>query len=133
MKYYLAGPMTNIPQFNYPAFFAAAKHLRDLGHDIVSPAELDDPKTIAAAMASPDGALGSGTVDGKTWGDFLARDVKIVADQVQGVVFLDNWFFSRGARLEAFTALLCKHSFALYDAERGLIPVTAAYVQENVL
>ena len=78
MKWYLAGPMSGIPQSNFPAFDAAAKHLRDLGHDIVSPAELDDEETRANSLAN--------LPTKQTWGDFLARDVKIVADQVQGIV-----------------------------------------------
>lgn len=114
-KFYLAGPMSGYPQFNFPAFIAAAADLRERGYEIISPAELDDSDTQAAAMASPDGAPGSGSVDGKTWGDFLARDVKIVADKVDGVIFLDGWDKSRGARLEAFVGVLTGHKFYEYS------------------
>lgn len=44
MRAYLAGPMSNIPQFNFPAFDDAAADLRARGWDIVSPAELDRPE-----------------------------------------------------------------------------------------
>ena len=57
MKVYTAGPMTGIPQFNYPAFERAAAELRRKGYDVVSPAELDDPSDKAAALASKDGAM----------------------------------------------------------------------------
>lgn len=108
MKLYIAGPMTGIPQFNFPAFDAAAEDLRNNGHEIVSPAELDDPESRAAAMASPDGAPGSGSSNGETWGDFLARDVKLIADtDIDGIVTLPGWEKSRGARLETFVAHLC--------------------------
>jgi len=45
-RYYLAGPMTGLPDNNYPAFHEAARKLRDLGFEIVSPAEInyDAPK-----------------------------------------------------------------------------------------
>lgn len=133
MKYYLAGPMTGIPQFNFPAFAAAANRLRQLGYDIVSPAELDDEKTKAAALASNDGAPGSGSTNGETWGDFLARDVKLIADNVSGVVFLPGWEKSRGARLEAFVGLLCGHHFAIYDNDDGMHDRTSQWVKERLL
>lgn len=104
-KYYIAGPMSGIPQFNYPAFDEAAAVVRGQGHEALSPAEMDDPETRAMALASPDGAFQSGTCNGETWGDFLSRDVKIVADEADGVVLLPNWKDSRGARLETFIAL----------------------------
>jgi hypothetical protein len=103
MKVYLAGPMTGIPQFNFPAFDAAAADLRERGFEVVSPAELDDPETRAAAFASPDGAPGSGTASDETWGDFLARDVKLIADTgIEAIVVLPDWDKSRGAKLETF-------------------------------
>lgn len=101
--------MTGIPQFNYPAFIAAANAFRAAGYDVVSPAELDDPDDKAAALASEDGhmlAYSAGT--GKTWGDFLARDVKLLADDgITHIAVLPGWEKSRGARLETFVGFLC--------------------------
>lgn len=131
-KWYLAGPMSGIPQFNFPAFFKASEDLRSMGFDIISPAEIDDPKTKAAALASPDGAPGSGSAHGQTWGDFLARDVKLIADSVKGIIFLNGWEKSRGARLEAFVGLLCSHDFATFHD--GLFRTREhAWVKENIL
>jgi hypothetical protein len=101
-KLYVAGPMTGLPQFNFPAFDRAARLLRGDGFEVISPAELDSPAVRAAALASPDGKLG-----GETWGDMLARDVKLIADEVEAIVVLPGWSKSRGARLEVFVALLC--------------------------
>lgn len=131
MKYYLAGPMTGIPQFNYPAFDKASALLRSQGFDIVSPAEMDDEKTRAAAMASVDGRPGSGSTNGETWGDFLARDVKLIADQVGGIIFLDGWFKSKGARLEAFVGLLTGKQFAFYQHQT--VYYTSATVIRNMI
>jgi hypothetical protein len=36
---YIAGPMTGLPDFNYPAFNDAAARLRAAGFDVVNPAE----------------------------------------------------------------------------------------------
>lgn len=107
-KVYIAGPMTGIPQFNIPAFERAAARLRAAGFEVVSPVERDSEAVQAAGRASPDGKLGPGnTIAGETWGQILARDVIIVADEVDGVVVLPGWHKSRGARLEVFVALLC--------------------------
>lgn len=106
MRLYIAGPMTGHAQFNIPAFDAAAEVLRAEGHEVVSPAELDDPATREAALASPDGAPGSGSSNGETWGDFLARDLKLIADDgIEGIVALPGWETSRGARTEVFNGL----------------------------
>lgn len=105
MKVYLAGPMTGIPQFNYPAFDEAVHRLRLMGWEVTSPAELDDPETRKMALTSTDGAPGSGSANGETWGDFLARDVKLLADTpLDAIVVLPGWERSRGARLETFVA-----------------------------
>lgn len=120
MTVYVAGPMTGIPSFNFPAFDAAAAELRQMGYTVVSPAEMDDEETRATAMASPDGSPGSGSSKGETWGDFLARDVKLVADQVDGIVVLPGWHKSRGARLETFVAFLCGKPIVYYGSLRSV-------------
>ena len=102
MKLYVAGKMTGEPWHNFPAFDAATDWLTSLGFEIVSPAELDDPQQRAAALASADGTLAGES----TWGDLLARDVKLIADVVDGVVLLPGWENSNGARLEAFICRL---------------------------
>lgn len=115
MKIYLAGPMSGYPQFNYPKFQWGAGVIRDLGHEVLNPAEMNDPETRKLALASDTGSLAE-EWHGETWGDFLKRDVKIVADLVDGVALLNMWHKSRGARTEAFVALQClKPVFRLYD------------------
>jgi hypothetical protein len=102
--------MSNIPQFNFPAFFEAAENLRTSGFTVVSPAEIDNADDKGAALKSADGdPTNRDAMNGKTWGDFLARDVKLIADGgIEGIVFLPGWQKSRGARLEAFVGLLQK-------------------------
>lgn len=39
---YLAGPMTGLSEYNYPAFTAEAQRLRDAGYTVLSPHEIDD-------------------------------------------------------------------------------------------
>ena len=118
---YLAGPMTGYPQFNFPAFEAAAAALRSSGIAVISPAEVDDDTAVGtAARNSTDGKLdANGKLAGQTWGDLLARDVKIVADQVSGVALLPGWERSKGAKLEVTVALLAGKSVYLYHPGIG--------------
>ena len=132
MKLYLAGPMTGIPKFNFPAFEAAAQSLRAQGYEIISPHEQDSPAVQAAAWASTDGKLDNHEAGaGETWGQILARDVQIIADRVEGIAFLPNWHKSRGARLEAFVGLLCNRRFFEYAA--GMQEHDAAWIKERLL
>lgn len=132
IKAYIAGPMSGYPQYNIPAFDTAAWALRQQGWDIVSPAELDHPEIRAACLASPDGGvIGQTNGIGGTWGDFLARDVKIVADQVDAIVLLPGWEDSKGANLEAFVGTLCKKQFYLYNKGKPAT-VPAAFVRDRM-
>lgn len=117
MKFYICGPMSGIPAFNIPVFDAAAANLRAKGFEVVSPAELDDPETRAIQLASPDGSPKD--TGGYSWGDFLSRDVKLIADSIGCIVTLPGWKRSRGARLEVFVGLLCGVHFAAYDPTTG--------------
>ena len=43
-RYYLAGPMSGIPELNFPAFHRETAHFRAQGHEVVNPAEINsDP------------------------------------------------------------------------------------------
>lgn len=112
--YYLAGPMSGLLHANIPMFDRVARILRDDGYTIVSPAELDDPAVRADSVAGAD--------QSRLWGEFLARDVRIVADQVQGLILLPGWERSRGARLETFVGLMTQKLFALWD-DAAYIPL----------
>lgn len=107
MRVYLAGPMTGIPQFNFPAFDAAEADLTARGYEVVPPADLHDPEVRAAALASETGNLAD-LPRHLTWGQFLANDVRMIADDgIEGIVCLPGWDTSRGARLETYVARLC--------------------------
>lgn len=84
---YIAGPMTGIPEFNYPEFNRVAKLLRDKGLLVLNPAEMD-------------GAVGTG----HPWDFYLRRDLALLAEKVGRVVLLPNWRNSNGATLEKYVA-----------------------------
>jgi hypothetical protein len=95
--------MTNRPHFNVPDILAAAADLRSRGHVVETPADIGKPDLIQKLLASTDG---SGRVEGHTHADWLAMDIKIVADKVDAVAVLPGWQRSRGARLETFVAFV---------------------------
>ena len=131
MKWYLAGPMSGIKQFNIPAFDEATEKLRSHGYDITSPAELDSPEVRAAGLASATGDHRD--VDAiETWGDMLARDVKIIADEMDGIIFLPGWSESQGARLEAYVALLTDKTFAYYG-NGSFVPLKTHIVKSKLV
>lgn len=90
-RLYIAGPMTGLPDFNRPAFHAAAAQLRAAGYEVVSPAELDSTHPIA----DPDGS--------GAWGRYMRRDIPHLLT-CDGVALLPGWTESKGARLEAHNA-----------------------------
>ena len=44
-RIYIAGPMSNMPSLNFPAFHAEAARLRGLGYEVVNPAEVNPDPT----------------------------------------------------------------------------------------
>lgn len=125
--------MSNIPQFNIPKFLATAQELREDGWDIQLPADLDKPESIEILMRSPDGKLVAGKTDeGRTWGEYLADDVKLIADNVQGLIFMEGWENSRGAKLEAVVGVLTGKHFFTVDGAGTVAPIAAREVVEIV-
>ena len=45
-RLYVAGPMTGLPDHNYPAFAEAAARLRAVGYEVESPANSSDQETL---------------------------------------------------------------------------------------
>lgn len=81
---YLSGPMTGLPESNYPAFNAEAERLRALGYRVENPAENPAPH------------CGS-------WAGYMRYAIaQMMTCDV--VAHLPGWMESRGAALEHFVA-----------------------------
>jgi hypothetical protein len=134
MKLYLAGPMSGIPQFNFPEFARVATKLRELGYEIINPAEQDSPAVQAAAIKSEHGDWADLPKD-ETWGSILAKDVIIIADPtLDGIIAIPGWERSKGARLEAFIALLTgKKHLLLWDKNDHVVPVGPDYFRYQLM
>jgi hypothetical protein len=113
--YYLAGPMRGYPQFNFPAFHRIAAALRAEGMNIISPAEVDEQHGIASHAVASDN--GDEKVLPQSAGTILSRDVKVVLDDVDGIIFMNGWENSRGALLEATTGLISKRPMQFFAVQ----------------
>lgn len=106
-KIYLAGPMTDIPHFNFPAFMAAAKKLREDGSIVFNPAESD--KEVYGEDFGKDNAKGSVEQAVKEAGfslrDVLAKDMWWICKHATAIALLPGWENSKGAKAE--WALAC--------------------------
>lgn len=90
MTVYLAGPMTGLPGFNFPAFDAAEALLASQGYTVKNPAQMDrdvgfDPTKMTATPAF--------------LRDALRRDLSAICD-CDAVAMLPGWEKSGGARVE---------------------------------
>jgi len=84
-RVYIAGPMTGLPELNFPAFHAAAAELRTRGFEVVNPAEVN-----------PDA--------GMPWAECMRRDIPELLT-CHTVAVLPGWEQSRGATLEVHIAM----------------------------
>lgn len=85
-RIYIAGPMTGLPEYNFPAFHAAADTLRAAGYEVENPAE-------------------PGQVEGWKWEDYMRRGLAQLLT-CDGVALLPGWTESKGACIEADIASL---------------------------
>jgi hypothetical protein len=105
MRIYLAGPMTGIPHFNYPAFDAAAAALRANGHEVFSPAE-HDRKMFGRDISNPAGdADQAASEHGFDRRSALKVELAWICDHAEGIALLPGWERSTGASAERALAI----------------------------
>lgn len=93
-KVYLAGPMSGLPDYNFPAFFAAEAQLKEQGHTVFNPAQNDldtwgDMETIKAKA---------------NYRDCLKMDLNWILDHAEALALLPGWENSKGALAETALA-----------------------------
>ena len=107
MKIYLAGPMRGIPEFNFPAFHAAAAKLRYDGHDVFNPAEKDNErhgKDISKGNTT--GCENIAAIEhGFNLREALHIDLTFICREADGIALLPGWRNSKGATAEHATAV----------------------------
>lgn len=106
MKIYLAGPMRGLPEFNFPAFHAAAAELRRAGHTVFSPAERDTAQY--GTDISKGNATGSEEEAVKEHGfslrEALGADLEYICHHAEVIAILPGWETSKGVAAELATA-----------------------------
>jgi hypothetical protein len=84
---YLSGPMSGLPDNNYPAFHAAAAQLRAAGYTVINPAELGLPP-------------------GLEWIEYMrAAITAMMLGKAEALAMLPGWPHSDGAKAEWELAL----------------------------
>jgi len=89
MRLYVSGPMTGLPEFNYPAFRAAAAALSRVGYDVLNPVDAEEHNPTPG--------------EPQAWDWYMRHALRMVLD-ADGVALLDGWEKSRGAALEVHIA-----------------------------
>lgn len=87
MRIYIAGPMTGLPDFNYPAFDAAAAQWRASGWDVLNPAESFGRRTDLPY-------------------DLYLREAARLVTMSDALALLPGWYDSKGALLELHLAVV---------------------------
>lgn len=82
---YIAGPMTGLPEHNFPAFNGAERQLVAAGYPVLNPA-----------------TLGAGE-EGRAWAWYAKRALRM-ALRSDALAVLDGWEASLGAVLEVHVA-----------------------------
>lgn len=96
---YIAGPMTGLPDFNYPRFAEVAAHLRAQGCTVFSPHEVE-----------PEGDI-SGTLP---WEWYMKKSLALLT-QCDTIYMLHGWHKSRGAGIEHALARILRMSIIYED------------------
>lgn len=99
--------MRGIPEFNFPAFFAAEKKLRAEGHEVFNPAAKDNARhgtDISKGNANGDEEFAS-KQHGFNLREALGIDLDYICADAEGIALLPGWQNSKGARAEHATAV----------------------------
>lgn len=85
---YLSGPMTGLPEFNYPRFHEVTQKLREKGHIVYNPAEFPHHGSFPIRQA-------------------FAEYTAFICNRADTMVMLDGWHGSKGAKAEHALAENC--------------------------
>jgi hypothetical protein len=110
--YYIAGPMRDHRNFNFPVFDEVADVLRARGHQVINPADHDREVAKRNGAPPPEECDGYETGDlaayhvamGTTFEELLGWDLVAIVQQCDGIVLLPGWENSLGSAHEKYVA-----------------------------
>lgn len=106
-KFYLAGPMTGLPEYNFPEFDRYCEILRKKNFDIISPHEIDHGETPETR----------GSLD---YHLYIKEGLKALLT-CDAVILMPGWENSHGSRFEVEVARKCGMNIFLYQADLDLL------------
>lgn len=112
MRIYLAGPMTGIPEFNFPLFNSTTAALRKMGHEVFNPAERDIERHggVDISKGNVSGSQEHAVKEhGFSLREALADDCNYICRTADAIYMLPGWEMSSGARAEHALAVALKH------------------------
>ena len=120
--FYIAGPMTGIAEFNFPAFDQAADRLDVLGYEYISPADMDRDDGFDATVCT-----GFEQLTDKQRQRFARNDIGALL-KVDAVVLLPGWEGSTGAQNEVRIAKML--GLPIYQFDDEIRSITLAEVPD---
>lgn len=102
--YYVAGPMSGIEKYNYPAFQRAVDDFRDVGLKVHSPHE-------------PYARLSAAEHKKNSYESYI-KNALLMEMRCDGIILLPGWTRSKGARRELDIALDLNYPAWFYDFDQ---------------
>lgn len=91
LRVYIAGPMSGIPDYNFPEFARITKKYRDMGHTVFSPAENDFLRYGKDFLEHPERFDLRRTI---------SDDCRWLIEFADVIVVLPDWKLSKGVAVE---------------------------------
>lgn len=129
--FYIAGPMRNVENYNYPMFDIAKRTVGLLYPDalIISPA--DEDREAGLVVETDDGTVTM--TERFDIIDTLRHDLNIVLNHTTDIVLLPGWHQSEGARVEAHVAHVMNLKPWKWDHfDRDIIPMADHWIPNTL-
>lgn len=107
MKMYLAGPMSGIPEYNFPKFDKAIDQLVDVKLEVVSPHSIDHGETPENRGKLP-------------YETYIRAGLKLLLE-CDGIIMMDGWELSKGCMTELYVASACGMRIYFYNVDRDYL------------